>query len=154
MKNKIHKIITLEQLADKMDKGFKESNRRTDAKISQLDDRMDKRFERVDGRFDETNNNTDQKIDKLAIAVKHGFDEVHKRIDSLKSDMNEKFIRIDDRFRETQGEIYDLRKYLERTEKSSLEDSDAIAEEVITLKRKVENFEKKLLKANLNTAVS
>gem|GEM_PF-6038777 len=168
MNKKPNKNITLEELVKRMDRGFKNG----DEKIKQLADKMDrgfervnkrfeqvdKRFEQVDERFNETNSNTDGKIESLARIVKSGFDDVYKelknlnaRANNLQIDMKEGFNKADDRFRETQEEINDLRKYVERIGKSSFEDSDILAEDVITLKRRVKFVEKRLQKLESKT---
>lgn len=162
MDKKTDKKITLEQLAQKIDIGFKESDKRTDHKIEQLAKKMDSGFkessirfkeleERMDISFKASDKRTDHKIDKLAAAVKHGFDNLSARVDSLQLEMNERFNKVDGRFRETQEEINSLRKYIERIGKSSLEDTDALADEMITLKRKISSFEKRLEKVELKT---
>lgn len=83
------KNITLNQLAEKMDKGFTA----VDRKIVGIHEKMDKGFTATDKKVD-------KKIDDLGIMVKNGFDEVHqkmdkrfgnvdKRLDELKRDMDE-----------------------------------------------------------------
>lgn len=102
------------------------------------------------------------KFIKDLMGVYVNFDNVNKeiknlsaRVDGLQLEMNERFDKVDDRFRETQEEINGLRKYIERIGKSSLEDTDVLAEEVFKLKRKIraseKKFEKKLEKVELKT---
>jgi chromosome segregation ATPase len=142
MEKKSNKKITLEQLADKMDKGFEQ---------------VDKKFELVDKRFDkmgvEFNKKIDDKIDGLASAVKTGFDEIYDKlreldlkISNLKIEIDDRFNEVSDRFREIREEINDIDKRLERIEKSSLEDSDFLADELVSLKKKNKFFEKRLQK--------
>jgi len=77
MPKKTPKKITLENLAKKIDDGFKRA-----------DQRMDDGFKKADQRMDE-------KIDQLALAVKNGFDGVDKRFDENAKQHQQIFNRID-----------------------------------------------------------
>lgn len=129
MKTNKNKRITLDTLA---------------VSIEILADRMDKGFEKSDKR-------TNSKMESLARMVKDNFDDFSKEI---KMDMDNKFVRIDDRFRETQEEINDLGKYLEKIGKTSFEDSDFFAEEITTLKKKTRIFDRRRAKIELKTLTS
>jgi len=77
MPKKTPKKITLENLAKKIDDGFKRA-----------DQKMDDGFKKADQRMDE-------KIDQLALAVKNGFDGVDKRFDENAKQHQKIFNRID-----------------------------------------------------------
>lgn len=69
--------ITLENLAGKMDEGFKN--------MDEGFKRVDGKFDGVDGKFKEAEKHTDKKIDEkidgLALAVAKGFEGIDKRFD-------------------------------------------------------------------------
>ena len=84
MPKKTPKKITLENLAKKIDDGFKKA-----------DQRMDEGFKKADQKIDE-------RIDQLALAVKSGFDEntkqhhqIFNRIDNLEQGHEEIKLRLD-----------------------------------------------------------
>jgi len=95
MPKKTPKKTTLENLAKKMDEGFKRANQRMNEGFKRADQRMNEGFKRADQRMDE-------KIDQLALAVKNGFDEntrqhqqIFNRIDNLERGQEEIKLRLD-----------------------------------------------------------
>ena len=82
------KKVTLENLAEKMDKGFKGVKKHTDKKI-------------------------DEKIDELALAVAKGFQGVDKRfekVDERFDKADEKFRHIDARLGTIEADISEIKK--------------------------------------------
>ena len=72
MPKKTPKKITLENLAKKMDEGFKKADQKIDEKIDQLAlavkngfDEVDRRFNGVDKRFDENTKQHQQIFDRM-----------------------------------------------------------------------------------------
>jgi len=88
MPKKTPKKITLENLAKKMDEGFKKAERHTSQKI-------------------------DEKIDQLALAVKNGFDEVDRRFNGVDRRFNGVDKRFDENTKQHQ-QIFDRMDNLEQ----------------------------------------
>ena len=147
-----------------VDKRFEQVNKRfgqMDKRFEQVDgriERVDKRFGQVDKRFESTeeriNNNTNEKFENFAIMVQKGFVDVENRLGSridaigrrtnkLENnieknhlEMKEGFDRMDNRFRELREEIGETNKSLGKLEKTTFEDVDALASDIIELRKK------------------
>jgi uncharacterized protein YdcH (DUF465 family) len=139
MVKKLNQRLTLEHLAGKIDNGFKLIDKKSKNMRTEINEDLGKRLEKfaliVKSGFD----GVDKRFDEIYIEI----NKLNLRIDSLQSDTKEGFERNDSHFREMQAELNDLKKHLVRVEKSTFEDTDALAEEVATLEKRVTKLELK-----------
>lgn len=73
-------------------------------------ERVDKRLAEIDRGFAESDKKTDEKIDGLAGATKRGFDDVYKRFDAVYKrfdDVDSKFTQNEREHREIKEEIHE-----------------------------------------------
>jgi len=82
MPKKTPKKITLENLAKKMDEGFKKADQKIDEKIDQLALAVKSGFDEVDKRFDENTKQHQQIFDRID-NLEQGHEEIKLRLDGV-----------------------------------------------------------------------
>ena len=130
--------MTLEQLAERIDKRFDESKQFTSKKFDES-----KQF---------TKDFTNSKIEELARMVANGFLEVYHRIDQVEKNLNDKIeteteslrAEMQTEFRYIRNEINDIKAKLDKLSKRTLEDNSAISDELFNLRKRVTILEKQL----------
>ena len=97
----------------------------------------------------ETNLRTefDGRIDKLAQITARGFEQVDKRFDSLEVqivEIKEDVRQIRNEIKQIWNKLDEIEQRLEQISKTSKEDADAIASDVLDLRRRVEFLENQI----------
>lgn len=99
-------------------------------------------------------------IDDLAIMVQKGFLAVDKKFDDLETKLNKKieglrfemkaeFASVRSDIRRLENSLDEIKERLAQLEKRSFEDSDALATEVVDLRKRVTILEKELQKLKM-----
>ena len=122
--------ITLENLAEKMDEGFK---------------KVDKRFGEAEIHFDKK---IDEKIDQLALAVAKGFNEVDERfneVDERFNEVDERFNEVDERFDKVDEKFGNVNARLDiiETDVKDIKQKMVLSERHNDLKTRVDLLEEK-----------
>ena len=130
------KKMTIEDLAQVMQRGFKESDMRTDKKIDDLAQVMQRGFKESDMR-------TDKKIDDLAGMVQKGFEGVQNQFDDIRGQMATK-----EELRETREvlarAIKDLESHLAASMSYNREQIDQLRNWMENIETRVAELEAKL----------
>ena len=106
--------------------------------------------------FTETREYTDKKIEDLAVMVQRGFDGVDKRFDKVESRLDSIEVGLDNiegevrqmriEIKQIWNKLEEIEQKLKEISKTTKEDADAIASDVIDLRRRVEFLENQIKK--------
>jgi polyhydroxyalkanoate synthesis regulator phasin len=95
-------------------------------------------------------------IDDLAVMMKNGFerleDKIETEIASVRQDLKTEIASVRSDIARLQCDIDDIKARLVRLEKRTLEDADALAKEVVDLRKRVDYLEKELSRLKLQKA--
>jgi len=144
MERKKKKAITLDGLAGLMEKGFKKQEKRTDGLVKTMNQfavSVDKRFGNIDMRF----GNIDRRFDSMD----RRFDKIDRRFDKIETDIcdiKEEIHKMRIEMRGVWSKLEELEQKMEKVSGMSKEDTDALANDVFKLKRRVGFLENKVKK--------
>jgi len=96
-------------------------------------DDVAKKFEEIDKRFEE--------IDKRFEEVNKKFDDIYQKL----NDMNQEMAGVRSELTDIKNELTKVKRKLDILEKSSVEDIDAFAEDILFLRGKVKNLDKRII---------
>lgn len=95
-------------------------------------------------------------IDELAVMVSNGFEQIEREFKAefaaVRSELKSETSSIRADIRRLQEDMNEIKARLERLEKRTMEDDDALAKEVVVLRRRVDSLETELKKMKLAKA--